>query len=65
MIFDWLMTTDLGSVPTSHPAQKQALMDLLTRLATDTDVPYGKSGTGLTAVEIEAAQSEVANDMGW
>ncbi|MEU5117138.1 hypothetical protein AB0G64_37360 [Streptomyces longwoodensis] len=29
VLFDWLMTTDLDSVPVSHPAQKQALADLL------------------------------------
>ncbi|MEV7930777.1 MULTISPECIES: hypothetical protein [unclassified Kitasatospora] len=61
VLFDWLMTTDLGSVPVTHPAQKQALADLLSRLerAADSDV------TGVTAEDIAAAQSEVAQDMGW
>ncbi|MGW7244647.1 hypothetical protein, partial [Streptomyces sp. NPDC054804] len=31
VLFDWLMTTDLDSVPVTHPAQKQALADLLSR----------------------------------
>ncbi|WP_405965506.1 hypothetical protein OG713_41820 [Streptomyces sp. NBC_00723] len=37
VLFDWLMTTDLNTVPITHPAQKQALMDLLTRLESDVD----------------------------
>ncbi|MFD9442302.1 hypothetical protein ACFWBR_30005 [Streptomyces sp. NPDC060006] len=61
VLFDWLMSTDLDSVPVTHPAQKQALADLLSRLewAADTDV------TGSTTKEIAAAQQEVARDMGW
>ncbi|MEU2624958.1 hypothetical protein ABZ642_43805 [Streptomyces sp. NPDC007157] len=61
VLFDWLMSTDLDSVPVTHPAQKQALADLLSRLecAAEGDV------TGATAEEIAAAQQEVARDMGW
>ncbi|MEU8617222.1 hypothetical protein [Streptomyces sp. NPDC048623] len=61
VLFDWLMTTDLDSVPVTHPAQKQALADLLSRFewAADSDV------TGSTAEEIAAAQEAVAKDMGW
>lgn len=59
VLFDWLMSTDLNSVPITHPAQKQALADLLTRLEHETDIP------GVTQREIDAAQSEVARDMGW
>jgi len=59
VLFDWLMSTDLNSVPITHPAQKQALMDLLTRLEHETDTP------GVTQEQIDAAQAEVAHDMGW
>lgn len=61
VLFDWLAHTDLNTVPITHPAQKQALTDLLTRLewAADEDV------TAATAEEIAAAQAEVARDMGW
>ena len=59
VLFDWLMSTDLDSVPVTHPAQKQALADLLTRLEHETDVP------GVTRQQISAAQAEVARDMGW
>jgi hypothetical protein len=59
VLFDWLMSTDLNAVPITHPAQKQALMDLLGRLEMDTDVRFS------TAEEIAAAQTEVAKDMGW
>ncbi|WP_234392821.1 MULTISPECIES: hypothetical protein [Actinomycetes] len=61
VLFDWLMTVDLDTVPITHPAQKQALVDLLSGLeyATDRDV------AGSTAEEIAAAQEEVAKDMGW
>jgi hypothetical protein len=59
VLFDWLMSTDLNSVPITHPAQKQALLDLLTRLEHETEIP------GVTEAQIEAAQDEVAEDMGW
>jgi hypothetical protein len=59
VLFDWLMSTDLNTVPITHPAQKQALADLLTRLEHETDIP------GVTQEQIDAAQAEVARDMGW
>jgi hypothetical protein len=61
VLFDWLSRTDLNSVPITHPAQKQALADLLSRMewAADADL------TSSTAEEIAAAQEDVARDMGW
>lgn len=59
VLFDWLMTVDLDAVPINHPAEKQALADLLTRLEHETDVP------GVTQSQIDAARVEVAQDMGW
>jgi hypothetical protein len=61
VLFDWLMSTDLNTVPITHPAQKQALADLLSWLewAAVPDI------TRSTAEEIAAAQEEVAKDMGW
>lgn len=59
VLFDWLMSTDLNTVPITHPAQKQALADLLTRLEHETDIP------GVTQEQIDAAQGEVARDVGW
>ncbi|MFB7949899.1 hypothetical protein ACFC6L_33895 [Kitasatospora phosalacinea] len=61
VLFDWLTSTDINSVPVTHPAQKQALADLLSRLEFDTDADL----TGATDEEVAAAQSEVARDMGW
>ena len=61
VLFDWLMATDLNTVPITHPAQKQALADLLSRFEWATDVDITES----TAQEIAAAQREVAKDMGW
>ncbi|MBM7166924.1 hypothetical protein JQK87_00465 [Streptomyces sp. G44] len=58
VLFDWLMSTDLNAVPITHPAQKQALTDLLARLE-EVDV------TESTEEEIAAAQDEVAKNMGW
>jgi hypothetical protein len=58
VIFDWLMSVDLNAVPITHPAEKQALMDLLTRLEHETDIP------GATQEQIDAAREEVARDMG-
>jgi hypothetical protein len=65
VLFDWLRRTDLDTVPIEHPAEKQALTDLLTRLETETDVPYGVSGVGLSDDEISSARAEVAKDMAW
>ncbi|MEU8892971.1 hypothetical protein [Streptomyces sp. NPDC048442] len=59
VLFDWLMSVDLNTVPIGHPAQKQALVDLLGRFEQGTDVPE------VTAEEIAAAQADVAKDMGW
>ncbi|MGW1196582.1 hypothetical protein ACWD4B_12140 [Streptomyces sp. NPDC002536] len=61
VLFDWLMTTDLNSVPVTHPAQKQALADLLSRMEWDTDTDL----TSSSAEEIASAQEEVAKDIGW
>jgi hypothetical protein len=58
VLFDWLMTVDLNRVPIDHPAQKQALRDLLTALEMQTDVP------GATVEEIGTAQAQVARDLG-
>jgi hypothetical protein len=59
VLFDWLMTVDMAAVPISHPAEKQALADLLTRLEHETDIP------GVTQTEINTSRNEVARDMGW
>lgn len=59
VLFDWLMTIDLNDVPIAHPAEKQALAELLTRLEHETDIP------GVTQAEIHAAREEAARDMGW
>ena len=40
--FEWLRTADMNSVPTTHPAEKQALMDLLTRVERETDIPVSR-----------------------
>jgi hypothetical protein len=55
------MTTDLNSVPMTHPAQKQALADLSSRLEWDVDADL----MGCSAEEITEAQEAVARDMGW
>ena len=69
VLFDWLMRTNLHSVPIEHPAEKQALADLATALETQTQTQtqalYGASGTGITQHEIDTARAEVARDMGW
>ena len=64
VLFDWLTSTDLNDVPADHPAVKQALTDLLSRLE-ETAIPYGASGQGLTGDEIDAARVDVSQDMGW
>jgi hypothetical protein len=59
VLFDWLMRTDLNTIPIEHPAQKQALTDLLGRIEVETDL------ASVTKDEIDAARAEVARDMGW
>jgi hypothetical protein len=59
VLFDWLMSVNLDAVPITHPAEKQALADLLTRLEHETDIP------GVTQDEIIVARQEVERDMGW
>jgi hypothetical protein len=61
VLFDWLMSTDLDTVPVTHPAQKQALADLLSALEWRADADL----TGSSVDEIAAARSQVAKDMGW
>ncbi|WP_426004558.1 hypothetical protein ACPFL9_19120 [Paenarthrobacter sp. NyZ202] len=59
VLFDWLMNVDLDAVPTFHPAEKQALADLLTCIETDTSVPE------VTQAEIDAARESIGGNMGW
>ena len=59
VLFDWLASVDLNDVPITHPAQKQALADLFTRLEQETDIP------GVTQEDIDAASLAVARDTGW
>ena len=59
VLFDWLIHADLNAIPITHPAQKQALADLLYHLETATDVG------DVTHEKIGIARTEVARDMGW
>jgi hypothetical protein len=59
VLFDWLTTVDMDALPINHPAEKQALTDLFTRLEHETDIP------GVTQAQIDTAREEVAQDMGW
>lgn len=59
VLFDWLMSVDMNAIPITHPAEKQALTDLLTRLEGYTDIP------GVTQEEIDLARAEVSRDTGW
>ncbi|MFE3022590.1 hypothetical protein [Nocardia tengchongensis] len=61
VLFDWLMSTDLNTVPITHPAQKQALADLWDRFESACDYNVREC----SEEEIAAAQAEVARDMGW
>ena len=65
VLFDWLHRVDLDTIPVEHPAEKQALMDLFTRLEGYIDISYGGSGTGLTQAEIDEARAQVGAHMGW
>lgn len=53
------MAVDLNVVPIAHPAEKQALMDVLTRLEAEADVPL------VTQDEIDAARADVVRTSGW
>jgi hypothetical protein len=58
VLFDWLMTVDLNAVPITHPAEKQALEDLLDQLE-QTEV------AGVTQQQIDEARERLSRDMGW
>jgi hypothetical protein len=57
VLFDWLMTVDLSTIPAEHKAQQQALTDLLTALETQAPV------AGITQAQIDQARHEVSKDM--
>jgi hypothetical protein len=65
VLYDWLMRTDLSTVPIEHPAEKQALADFSSALETQTESLYGAGGSGITQDEVDEARAEVARDMGW
>ncbi|MGH3762129.1 hypothetical protein [Actinophytocola sp.] len=57
VLFDWLMSTDLDAVPITHPAQRQAFIDLCDELESQTDV------LSATIEEVALAQQEVAKNI--
>lgn len=59
VLFDWISGVDMERLPAEHPAVKQALTDLLTRL--EESLPVGD----LSEDHVERARHEVAKDMGW
>ncbi|RYF52420.1 MAG: hypothetical protein EOO27_28595 [Comamonadaceae bacterium] len=56
VLMDWLLTTDENSLPVTHPAQKQALRDLLTAIE-------WARGLGYTDAELAVAQEQVSSNM--
>lgn len=56
VLMDWLLTTDETALPYTHPAQKQALRDLLTAIE-------WARGLGYTEAELEVAREQVASNM--
>lgn len=58
VLFDWLMSTDLTAVPATHPAQRQAFIDLCDELENQTDV------LAATLEEVAHAQEDVAKNIG-
>jgi hypothetical protein len=58
VLFDWLMTVDMDAVPVSHPAEKQALLDLLNRLEQTAVAKVSQAA-------IDIARGEVSKNVGW
>jgi hypothetical protein len=58
VLFDWLMTADPDAVPIAHPAEKQALMDLLSR-------PEETEVARVTEEDVGRSRAKVSKDMGW
>jgi hypothetical protein len=56
VLMDWLLTSDENVLPYTHPAQKQALRDLLTAIE-------GARGLGYTDAELAVAQEQVSSNM--
>ena len=59
VLHDWLNSVNFNTLPITHRAQKQALVDLLTSLQMNTAAEYA------TGEEVRAAQELVAKNMGW
>jgi hypothetical protein len=58
VLYDWLMSVDLSTVPVSHKAEKQALADLLNAMEQQVHVPVSEELT-------DRARYLVSKDMGW
>ena len=58
VLHEWLNSLNFDTLPVSHPAEKQALTDLLTCLQMYTSAEYA------TQAEVDAAREQVAKDMG-
>ena len=58
VLYEWLMSVDMSTLPVGHKAEKQALTDLLSNMEFQIDV-------GVTQDQIDAAREAVARDMGW
>jgi hypothetical protein len=55
VLFEFLWNVDYDKIPVQHKAERQALVDLLSRLEESMDPP--------TPAEVRVAREEVARDM--
>jgi hypothetical protein len=55
VLFDWLQRVDVDQIPTTHRAERQALMDFLSRL--EVTIPWPSPD------DIDAARASVAQGM--
>lgn len=59
VLLDWLMSVEFDRLPFRHSAEKQALLDLFSRLEQQTDL------LPLIPDQVAAARKEVNSDAGW
>jgi hypothetical protein len=61
VLYDWLSSVDLSTIPVEHKAAKQALADLMSNMEGNLDADVQSS----TTEDIDRARHLVSKDMDW
>jgi hypothetical protein len=61
VLYDWLSSVDLSTIPVEHKSAKQALADLMSNMEWNLDADVQSS----TIEDIDRARHLVSKDMDW